>query len=62
MQYVQTQKIVLLREPYSLKLSDKVESELKRLPEDYSADPRSYEEFIEKVNALILIFSFFVDC
>lgn len=48
MQYIQTQKIVLLREPYSLKLSEKVENEFKRLPEEYSADPRAFEEFIEK--------------
>lgn len=48
-QYIQTQKIVLLREPYSLKLSDKMESEFRRLPEEYSENPRSYEEFIEKV-------------
>lgn len=45
-QYVQTQKIVLLREPYSLKLSEKFESDFKRLPEDYN--PRAYEEFIER--------------
>lgn len=37
-----------MREPYSLKLSDKVENEFKKLPEEYNENPRAYEEFIER--------------
>lgn len=45
-QYVQNQKIVRLAETYSLKLTDKMETEIKRLPEEYNENPRAYEEYV----------------